>query len=65
MKVKDKQNLRLLLLAASIGLLGSYSANYFFAFFDNINDNGIYHVVGILSAFLFFTLLFLFAKVAE
>ena len=59
MKKADKKNLQLLLLAALIGLLGNYTASYFFAFFSKTD---LYDVIGIISSILFFLLIILVVK---
>ena len=65
MEKQERSNLMLLGLAALIGLLGSYSANYIFAFFSNTEDKGVYHIIGISSVILFFVLVMLIKKIAE
>ena len=58
---KHKENLLLLVLAATVGFLGSYAANYFFAFFKD-QGSEVYHLFGIISIALFFGIIIFFVK---
>ena len=58
----NKKDLQLLLLAALIGFLGSYTATYFY---EKFNIMGYKNVVGPIFAVLFFLLVILISKVAE
>lgn len=64
MEKSKKDGLQLLLFAALIGLLGSYSANYCFVYFTHVGG-GIYHIIGIVSIILFFSLILLINKIIK
>ena len=56
MKKHNKYNLKLLLLAATIGYLGSYSASYIYGLMFDVSGK---HVIGIFHVVAFFLLIFL------
>ena len=62
MRKTRKENLRLLLLAALIGFLGSYTATYFYEKFDKM---GYKNIVGPIFAVLFFLLVILISKATD
>jgi hypothetical protein len=69
MNKSQKDSLILLSLAAIIGFLGSYSANYIFTYFQKLDEcsktfSSAYNVFGILSIILFSVLILLIPKIA-
>ena len=68
MNKETKNSFSLVCLAGLIGLVGSYSANYFFYLFSNTQYKitfDAFNVVGMLSVVLFFLVIFLIVKHIE
>ena len=62
MGINNKKDIQLLLLAALVGFLGSYTATYFYEKFDKM---GYKNIVGPVFAILFFLLVILISKSVE